>query len=76
MFLSKLGYSELVQRLFETMTFFLVDPLALLFGGALLLKSLHFYEWLFVNRVSKATVCLARYPLPLLAGGLSKEWNS
>ncbi len=27
MFLSKLGYSELVQRLFEKMTFFLVDPL-------------------------------------------------
>ena len=26
MFLSKLGYSELVQRLFEKMTFFLVDP--------------------------------------------------
>jgi hypothetical protein len=25
MFLSKLGYSELVQRLFEKMTFFLVD---------------------------------------------------
>ena len=25
--LSKLGYSELVQRLFEKMTFFLVDPL-------------------------------------------------
>jgi hypothetical protein len=25
--LSKLGYSELVQRLFETMTFSLVDPL-------------------------------------------------
>jgi hypothetical protein len=28
MFLSKLGYSELVQRLFEKMTFFLVDPLS------------------------------------------------
>ena len=28
MFLSKLGYSELVQRLFEKMTFSLVDPLA------------------------------------------------
>jgi hypothetical protein len=28
MFLSKLGYSELVQRIFEKMTFFLVDPLA------------------------------------------------
>jgi len=28
MFLSKLGYSELVQGLFEKMTFFLVDPLA------------------------------------------------
>ena len=27
MFLSKLGYSELVQRIFEKMTFFLVDPL-------------------------------------------------
>ena len=27
MFLSELGYSELVQRLFEKMTFFLVDPL-------------------------------------------------
>ncbi len=27
MFLSKLGFSELVQRLFEKMTFFLVDPL-------------------------------------------------
>ena len=27
MFLSKLGYSELVQRLFAKMTFFLVDPL-------------------------------------------------
>jgi hypothetical protein len=27
MFLSKLGYSELIQRLFEIMTFFLVDPL-------------------------------------------------
>jgi hypothetical protein len=27
MFLSKLGYSELVQRLFEKMAFFLVDPL-------------------------------------------------
>ena len=26
--LSKLGYSELVQRLFEKMTFFLMDPLA------------------------------------------------
>ena len=26
MFLSKLGYSELVQRIFEKMTFFLVDP--------------------------------------------------
>jgi len=24
--LSKLGYSELVQRLFEKMTFFLMDP--------------------------------------------------
>jgi len=30
MFLSKLGYSELVQRLFEKMTFFLVDPLPML----------------------------------------------
>jgi len=29
MILSKLGYSELVQRLFEKMTFFLVDPLLL-----------------------------------------------
>ncbi len=29
MFLSKLGYSELVQRLFEKMTFSLVDPLLL-----------------------------------------------
>jgi len=28
MFLSELGYSELVQRLFEKMTFFGVDPLA------------------------------------------------
>ena len=28
MFLSKLRYSELVQRLFEKMTFFLVDPLS------------------------------------------------
>ena len=28
MFLSKLGYSELVQRIFEKMTFFLVDPLS------------------------------------------------
>jgi len=27
MFLSKLGYSELVQRLFEKMTIFLVAPL-------------------------------------------------
>ena len=27
MFLSEMGYSELVQRLFEKMTFFLVDPL-------------------------------------------------
>jgi hypothetical protein len=27
MFLSELGYSELVQRLFEKMTFFRVDPL-------------------------------------------------
>jgi hypothetical protein len=27
MFLSKLGYSELIQRLFEKMAFFLVDPL-------------------------------------------------
>jgi hypothetical protein len=27
MFLSELGYSELVQRLFEKMTFFHVDPL-------------------------------------------------
>jgi len=27
--LSKLGYSELVQRLFEKMTFFLMDPLYL-----------------------------------------------
>ena len=27
MFLNELGYSELVQRLFEKMTFFLVDPL-------------------------------------------------
>jgi len=27
MFLSKLGYSELVQRLFEKMTFSLVDPI-------------------------------------------------
>jgi hypothetical protein len=27
MYLSELGYSELVQRLFEKMTFFLVDPL-------------------------------------------------
>ncbi len=27
MFLSKLRYSELVQRIFEKMTFFLVDPL-------------------------------------------------
>ena len=33
MFLSKLGYSELVQRLFEKMTFSLVDPL-LEGGGA------------------------------------------
>ena len=30
MFLSKLGYSELVQRVFEKMTFFLVDPLPML----------------------------------------------
>ena len=30
MFLSELGYSELVQRLFEKMTFFLVDPLEVL----------------------------------------------
>ena len=29
MFLSELGYSELVQRLFEKMTFFLLDPLLL-----------------------------------------------
>ena len=29
MFLSKLGYSELIQRLFEKMAFFLVDPLIL-----------------------------------------------
>ena len=28
MFLSKLGYSELVQRIFEKITFFRVDPLA------------------------------------------------
>ncbi len=27
MFLSKLGYSELIQRLFEKMAFFYVDPL-------------------------------------------------
>jgi hypothetical protein len=27
MFLSKLGYSELIQRLFEKIAFFLVDPL-------------------------------------------------
>jgi hypothetical protein len=27
MYLSEFGYSELVQRLFEKMTFFLVDPL-------------------------------------------------
>ena len=27
MFLSKLGYSELVQRIFEKITFFRVDPL-------------------------------------------------
>ena len=27
MFLSELGYSEFVQRLFEKMTFFHVDPL-------------------------------------------------
>jgi hypothetical protein len=26
MYLSELGYSELVHRLFEKMTFFLVDP--------------------------------------------------
>jgi hypothetical protein len=32
MFLSKLGYSELVQRLFEKMTFSLVDPLLELVG--------------------------------------------
>jgi hypothetical protein len=30
MFLSKLGYSELIQRLFEKNVFFLVDPLHLL----------------------------------------------
>ena len=29
MFLSELEYSELVQRLFEKMTFFRVDPLTL-----------------------------------------------
>jgi hypothetical protein len=27
MYLSEMGYSELVQRLYEKMTFFLVDPL-------------------------------------------------
>jgi hypothetical protein len=32
MYLSELGYSELVQRLFEKMTFFLVDPLLQLHG--------------------------------------------
>jgi hypothetical protein len=30
MFLSKLGYSELVQRIFEKITFFRVDPLSLI----------------------------------------------
>ena len=33
MFLSKLGYSELVQRIFEKMTFSLVDPLVQGEGG-------------------------------------------
>ena len=40
MFLSKLGYSESVQRLFEKMTFFLVDPLVLGFAGLCQLLSL------------------------------------
>ncbi len=31
MYLSELGYSELVQRQFEKMTFFLVDPLYVTF---------------------------------------------
>jgi hypothetical protein len=35
MYLSEMGYSELVQRLFEKMTFFLVDPL-ILAGGEIL----------------------------------------
>ena len=33
MFLSKLGYSELIQRLFEKMAFFLVDPLPTILGS-------------------------------------------
>ena len=33
MFLSKLGYSELVQRLFEKMTFFLVATLKTMDAG-------------------------------------------
>ena len=33
MFLSKLGYSELVQRLFEKMTFFLGLPLSQIWKG-------------------------------------------
>jgi hypothetical protein len=50
--LSEMGYSELVQRLFEKMTFFLVDPLIPVFHqhhGAIwlvdtLLLSHKFYE--------------------------------
>jgi hypothetical protein len=37
MFLSKLGYSELIRRLFEKIAFFLVDPL-LLFSSRITLN--------------------------------------
>jgi hypothetical protein len=42
MFLSKLGYSELVQRLFENITFFLVDPLL---QRRILICALRGYIW-------------------------------
>jgi len=47
--LSEMGYSELVQRLFEKMTFFLVDPLMLydhqFMGSDLVIKSHDSYSW-------------------------------
>ncbi len=48
MIFSEMGYSELVQRLFEKMTFFLVDPLMYdhqFMGSDLVIKSHDSYSW-------------------------------